>query len=84
MQINKYNICKNNKTVDRDYIVGDKVMLANNAAYKYETPYRGPLVITQCCTNGMVILQCGLKKIRHIIRRIKPYTYDTNVEGINI
>ena len=38
MQINKDNIRKNNKTFDHDYKVGDKVMLANNAAYKYETP----------------------------------------------
>ena len=31
-QINKYNICENNKRVDHDYKVGDKVMLNNNAA----------------------------------------------------
>ena len=38
MQINKDNIGKNNKRVDHDYKVEDKVMLANNAACKYETP----------------------------------------------
>ena len=38
-------------------------MLGNHAAYKYETPYKGQFVITQCCTNGMVALQCGAMKI---------------------
>ena len=56
MQINKDNIRKNNKRVDHYYKVGDKAMLTNNAAYKYETPYKGPFVITQCCTNGTVTL----------------------------
>ena len=36
--------------------VGDNVMLTNHTEYKYETPYRGPFVITQCFTNGMVNL----------------------------
>ena len=57
-------------------------MLTNNAAYKYETPNNGLFVITQCCTNGMVTLQCGPIQLRHNIRRIKPYISDTNVEDI--
>ena len=36
-QINKDNIRKNNKRVDHEYKVGDKIMLNNHAAYKYET-----------------------------------------------
>ena len=59
-------------------------MINNNAAYKYETTYRGPFVITQCYTNGTVTLQCGPTKIRHNIHWIKPYTSDTKVEEINI
>ena len=78
-QINKDNIRKNINRVDHDYKVGDKVMLNNSAAYKYETPYKGPFVITQCWTNGMVTIQCDAIKIRHNIHRIKPYTSDTNV-----
>ena len=54
-------------------------MLNNNAAYKYETPYKGPFVIT---TNVEVALQCGAIKIRHNICCINPYTYDTNVKHI--
>ena len=57
-------------------------MLNNHAEYKYETSFKGPFLITQCLTNGKVILHCGLIKIRHNIRHIKPYKYDTNVEDI--
>ena len=78
MQINKYNIRKNIKIVDHYDKVGDKVVITNNAAYKYGTPYNGPSLIAQCWTNGMVTLQYGPKQIRYNIRRIKPYTYDTN------
>ena len=56
--------------VDHDYKVGDKVILNNSAAYKYETPYNGPFVIAQCWTNGMGIFQCDAIKIRHNIHRI--------------
>ena len=59
-------------------------MLNNDAAYKYETTYNRPFVITQFWTNGMVTLQCGPTTIRHNIRLIKPYTSDTNVEEITI
>ena len=45
-QINKDNIGKNRKRVDHDYKVGYKVMLNNHYAYKYETPYKGPFLIT--------------------------------------
>ena len=55
-QINEYNIRENNKIFDHDYKARDKVMLNNNTAYKYETPYKGLLLITQCCTNFKVIL----------------------------
>ena len=45
-QINKDNICENNKRVDYNYRVGDKVMINNHAAYKYEMSQKGPFVIT--------------------------------------
>ena len=83
-QINKDDICKNNKRSDHSYKVGYKVMLDNHAAYKYETQYKSPFVINKCWTNSTVTLQCGLTKIRHNIRRINLYTSDTNVEDINI
>ena len=54
MQINKDKIRKNNKRVDHDYKFGDKVILNNHAAYKYEKPYKDPFVITECCNNDTV------------------------------
>ena len=63
-KINKDNIRENNKRVDYNYKVGDKVMINNHAAYKYEIPHKGPFPITKCWNNGMVILQCGATKIR--------------------
>ena len=58
-------------------------MLNNYTAYKYETPYKGPFVITQCFANGTVMLQCGAIKITYNIRRIKPYKSGTKVEDSN-
>ena len=58
-------------------------MLLNHAAYKYETSYRGPFVITRRFTNGTVMLQCGAIQITYNIRRINPYKSDTKVEYFN-
>ena len=55
-------------------------MLTKHTIYKYETPYKGPFVITQCFTNGAVHLQHGAVQIKYNIRRIKPYKSDTKVE----
>ena len=60
-QINKDNICENRKKVEHNYKVGDKFILNNNAAHKFETPYKGPFVINGCWNNGMVTLQCDKK-----------------------
>ena len=82
MQISKDNICKNSKRVDHDYKVGDKAMLTNNYAFKYETPYKGTFEIIQLWTNITVTLQHGATKNRYNIRCIKAYTSDKNVEDI--
>ena len=58
-------------------------MLTKNTAYKYETPYKGPFLITQCWKNGTVNLQCGLTEISYNIRQIKPYKSDTKFEDIS-
>ena len=52
-------------------------MLTNHTAYKYETPYKVPFVITQCFTNGTINLQYGATQIKYNIRRTKPYKLDT-------
>ena len=54
-------------------------MVTNHTAYKHETPYKGPVVITQCFTNGRVNLRCGAVQMKYNIHRIKPYEYDTKV-----
>ena len=56
MQINKDITSKNIKRVGHGYKVGDKVMINNNAEYRYGTPHKGKVMITQCCTNVMVTL----------------------------
>ena len=67
MQINRDNTCKNKHRVDYDYKVGDKFMLTNPTTNKYEKPYKGPFLITQCFTNGTVNLQYGAAHINHHI-----------------
>ena len=44
-QLNKYNIHENVKIVKNYCKSGDKVILNNKAAYKYESPYNGPFEI---------------------------------------
>ena len=58
-------------------------MLTNHTAYKYETPYKGPFLITQCFTNGTINLQCGVVQIKYNIRCIKPYKSDTKVDNFS-
>ena len=82
-QNNRDNNCENKHRVEYDYKVGYDVMLTNHTAYKYETPYKGPVAITQCFTNGTVNFQYGVIKIKYNIRRIKPYKFDTKVEEYN-
>ena len=82
-QISKDKIQENRHRVDYDYKFRDKAILTNHNEYKYDTPYKGPFVITQYFTNGTINLQCGPTKIRYNIRRIKLYKSDTKVEDIH-
>ena len=79
MQINGDNARENKHIFDHGYKVRDKVMLLSHTAYKYETPYKGPFVITQCFTNGTVMLKYILTKNRNNIPLIKPYKSDAKV-----
>ena len=54
-------------------------MLNKKTAYKYETTYKGPFVITQCFTNDTVKLKCGATQIKYNISCINPYKSDTKV-----
>ena len=55
VQINKDNIRKIDIKLTTN-IAGDNSVLTNHTALKYETPYNVPFVITQCFTNGTVML----------------------------
>ena len=83
MQINRDKSSKNKHRVDYDYKVGNKVMLTNHTSYKYENPYKGPFVITQCFTIGTVMLQFGVTKVQFNICRINSYKWDTKVEDFS-
>ena len=72
------------KRSDHGYKVGDKSMLDNHSAYKYETPYKGPFFITQYWTNNTVTLQFGAIKFRYNIRHINSHTYGKNVKNNNL
>ena len=82
MQINKYNIHKNIKSVDHDYKVEDKVIFTNNDDFKYEISCNDPFwdnaVLDQW--NGCITEWCNKKM--YDIRRIEPYTFDTKVGNI--
>ena len=58
-------------------------MINNNSEYKYETPYKGSFVITQCWTNGTTKKKYDPIKIRHSISWIKLYKSNTKAEYIN-
>ena len=78
-QINNDNLRENINLFDHDYKVWYKFMLTNHSAYKYETPYKVPFLITQCWTNITFTLQYGPKNIRYDIHWIKTYKSDTSV-----
>ena len=58
-------------------------MLTKQITFKYNTPYMGPFMITQCWTNGTISLQCVAIDIRQNIRCINPHKSDTKVEDYN-
>ena len=68
--------------ISSSHTLGDKVMVTNNNAFKYEIPYNGKFQIKWHWNNGMVTLQYGAIHITYNIRHIKPYKFDTNVEDI--
>ena len=83
-EINKDNIRENRHRVDHNYKVGDNFMINKYTAYKYQTPYTGPFVITQFFTNRKVMLKNGATQITYNIRRIKIYKSDTKVEDSSL
>ena len=71
--IHKNNIIENSKRIPHQYKVGDKVMLENHRANKYEQPYKGPYLVMQINTNGTVHLKIGAVMDTVNIRHIHPF-----------
>ena len=71
--IHKNNIIENAKHTPHHYKVGDKVMLENHCANKYEQPYKGPYLVMQINTNGTVNLKIGAVTDTMNIRCIHPF-----------
>ena len=69
----KNNIIENKKHIQHQYKVGDKVMLENHHANKYEQPYKGPYLVTQINTNGTVCLKIGAVTDTVNIRHSHPF-----------
>ena len=71
--IRKNNIIENAKCIPHQYKVGDKVMLENHRANKYEQLYKGPYLVTQINTKGTVHLKIGAVTDTMNIRCIHPF-----------
>jgi hypothetical protein len=65
---------ENNKRVDYDYKVGDKILIRKDGIlHKAESNWKKePWIITTVHTNGTTRIQCGTKLERINIRRVTP------------
>jgi len=68
------NMRENNKRVDYDYKVGDKVLIRKDGILrKAESIWKKePWAIMTVHTNGTIRIQCGTKSERINIRRVTP------------
>ncbi len=75
-QTDRSNIRENNKRLDYDYKVSDKVLIHKDSILrKAESIWRKePWTITTVHTNGTIRIQCGTKSERINIRRITPFS----------
>jgi len=73
-QTDRSNKHENNKRVDHDYKVSDKVLIRKDGIlHKAESIWRKePWTKTTVHTNGTIRIQCGTKSERINIRRVTP------------
>ena len=72
--IDRTNKRENERRIDYDYRVGDKVLLYKDGMLrKTQSPMEGPYEIIEVYTNGTVKIQRGIVQERLNIRRIKPF-----------
>jgi hypothetical protein len=74
-QTNLNTARKNNKQVDYDYKVGNKVLLTQEGILrKAESPYsKQPWTITTVHMNGTIRIQCRTQSERLNIQRVTPF-----------
>ncbi len=70
------NKCENNKHVDYDYKLGDKILIRKDSILrKAESIWKKePVTIMTVHTNGTIRIQCGTKSERINIRRVTPFS----------
>jgi hypothetical protein len=80
-QTDRSNKRENNKHVDYDYKVGDKVLIHKEGIlHKAEFIWRKePWTKTTAHTNGFIRIQCGTKSERINIRRVTPFSEELQI-----
>ncbi len=70
------NKCENDKCVDYDYKVGDKILIQKDGIpRKAESIWKKePWTIMTVHTNGTIRIQCGTKSERINIRIVTPFS----------
>jgi len=80
-QTDRSNKRENNKRVDYDYKVGDKVLIRKDGILRKAESIRKkePWTITTVHTNGTIRIQCGTKSERINIRRVTPFSEELQI-----
>ena len=73
LRINHNNKRENMRRNNRQYKVGDKILVKRKKNSKHELEFIGPLPITQINDNGTVCFQKGIINDANNIRRIKLF-----------
>jgi hypothetical protein len=75
-QTDRSNKRENDKHVDYDYKVGDKILIRNDGTLcKAESIWKKePWTITAVHANGTIRIQCGTKLERINIQRVTPFS----------
>jgi hypothetical protein len=75
-QTDRSNKCENNKRVDYDYKVGDKILIQKDGILrKAESIWKKePWTITTVHMNGTIKIRCGTKSEKINIWRVTPFS----------
>jgi len=75
-QTDRINKCENNKRVDYDYKIGDRILIQKDGILRKAESIckKVPWTITKVHTNGTIRFQCGTKSERINIWRVTPFS----------